>query len=348
MIIPKKIKLTPDELEILRSVVKEFNCKVGEVRGETKTVYPIIGDETSQLLINRIEGLEFIDHVARVQVPYKLMYLENKLEKSHIRIGNVEIGKTFKVIAGQCTIDPKNPNYFIETAHAVKEAGADIIRGGVWKPRTNPHSFQGDEKSIEILIEAHRQTGLPVDTEVMNEEQIDIVLQAGVKMLQVGARNALNYGLLKIIGRKIKDKSDVGVLLKRSIHMGPVDEFISAAEYIVSEGNSNVCLCPRGTVPRVEGFRNNPDESITLLLKQKTWAPVIVDPSHAMGRPEFVPRACLAAASYGADGICVETHIDPKRGIGDDPRQSITPKVLKQVIEDCKEIASKSKKFVVY
>ncbi len=348
MIIPKKSKLNNDELKLLRSIVEEFNCKVGEVRGETKTVYPIIGDETSQLLFNRVEGLEFIDHVARIQVPYKLMHIENKLGNSHIKIGDVEIGKTFKVIAGQCTIDPKNPNYFLETAHAVKEAGADILRGGVWKPRTNPHSFQGDEKSLTILMEAKRQTGLPVDTEVMDESQIDIVLDAGVQMLQVGARNALNYGLLKIIGRKIKDKPDVGVLLKRSIHMGPADEFISAAEYIVSGGNSNVCLCPRGTIPKVEGFRNNPDESITLLLKQKTWAPIIVDPSHAMGKPEFVPKACLAAASYGADGVCVETHIDPKRGIGDDPRQSITPKVLKQVIEDCKEIASMSEKYRVY
>lgn len=348
MIIPKRSKLTREELSSVKAITEEFGCKLGEVQGESKTIYPIIGDETSQLLINRIEGLECIDHVTRIQVPYKLMSIENKLEKSHIKVGEVEVGRDFRIIAGQCTIDPKNPNLFIETAHAVKEAGADILRGGVWKPRTNPHSFQGDSKSIDILMEAHRQTGLPVDTEVMDENQVNIVLEAGVQMLQVGARNALNYGLLKIIGKKIKNKTNVAILLKRSIHMGPVDEFISAAEYIVSQGNSNICLCPRGTIPKTDGFRNNPDESITLLLKQKTWAPVIVDPSHAMGKPEFVPRACLAAASYGADGICVETHIDPKRGIGDDPRQSITPKILKQVIVDCREIAKRTTKYKVY
>ena len=348
MIIPKKNKLTEIELKEIREIAQSFNCTIGEIIGETRAVYPIIGDETSQLLINRIEGLEYIDYVTRIQVPYKLMSIENHLEKTHIKVGDIEIGKGFTVIAGQCTIDPENPNYFLETAHAVKEAGADIIRGGVWKPRTNPHSFQGDDKSMEILIEAKNQTGLPVDAEVMDEYQLDLAIRFGVDMIQVGARNALNYRLLQMIGERLKDFPNRGVLLKRSIHMGPVDEFISAAEHIASRGFTNIAFCPRGTVPKVEGFRNNPDESITMLLKQKTWGPVIVDPSHSMGRPEMVPRACLAAASYGADGICVETHVNPKKGIGDDPRQAIKPNVLKNVIKDCREISKLTSKYKVY
>jgi len=233
---------------------------------------------------------------------------------------------------------------FLETAQAVKEAGANIIRGGVWKPRTNPHSFQGEDKSLEILIEAKERTGLPVVTEVMDEHHLNMVLEAGVDMLQVGARNALNYGLLKAISSAIKDRP-TAVLLKRSIHMGPMDEFINAAEYIAAEGNTNIALCPRGTIPRIDGFRNNPDEAITLLLKEKTWAPVVVDSSHAVGKSDFVPKACMAAASYGADGIIVETHVDGKKGIGDDPKQAIKPEVLAKVIIDCKKISDFSKKY---
>ncbi|MEO7425529.1 MAG: 3-deoxy-D-arabino-heptulosonate 7-phosphate synthase, partial [Fibrobacteria bacterium] len=128
------------------------------------------------------------------------------------------------------------------------------------------------------------------------------------------------------------------VLLKRSMHMGPVSEFILAAEYIVAQGNPNVMLCPRGTVPTIEGFRNAPDESITVLLKEKTWAPVVVDPSHSVGKAIYVPNACLAAAGYGADGILVETHCQPKKGMGDDPKQAVTPDVLAQIIKDTREI----------
>ena len=347
MIIPVKKKLTEKQLKVVKNILKQFGCHIKAVEGETKTAYSIIGDETSQLMIDRIQGLKFIDHVMRIQSLYKFMSIENRLKKTHVRAGDCEIGEKFRVIAGQCTIDPQNPNLFIDTAFAVKEAGADILRGGIWKPRTSPYSYKGDEKSLEILMDAKRQCDLPVNTEVMDERQLDMILAAGVDMLQVGARNALNYSLLKKIGERIKDRPKVAVLLKRSIHMGPIDEFINAAEYVVSEGNPNICLCPRGTVPKLDGFRNNPDESITLLLKQKTWAPVIVDPSHSMGRPEFVPYACMAAASYGAAGICVETHIHPNRGIGDDPRQSVTPAILNRVIKDCREIVEKAKKYAI-
>jgi 3-deoxy-7-phosphoheptulonate synthase len=248
-----------------------------------------------------------------------------------MRIGGIEVRRQLLVIAGQCTIDPKNPNYFIETAHAVKEAGAHVLRGGVWKPRTNPYSFQGDNRSLEVLMEASRQTGLPVNTEVMDEQHLRLALEAGVHMIQVGTRNALNYSLLRQIGAAIAGRETI-VLLKRSRHMGPIDEFIAAAEYIVTFGNPNVMLCPRGTMPTLEGYRSHPDESITPLLKERTWAPVIVDPSHSVGKATYVEACSLAAMAYGADGLCIEAHIHPAKGIGDDPKQSVTPDALRRIV----------------
>ena len=260
------------------------------------------------------------------------------LANGRLTIGGVTLGEELLIIAGQCTIDPKNPNLFYETSQAVKEAGAHVIRGGVWKPRTNPYSFQGDHKSLDILMEASRRTGLPVDTEVMDEEHLKFAIDAGVDMLQVGARNALNYSLLRAIGKAIGDRPQTSVLLKRSVHMGPINEFISAAEYIAAFGNPNIMLCPRGTAPTLDGYRNHPDESATPLLKEKTWAAVVVDPSHSVGKAAYVPAAALAAVAYGADGLCIESHIAPSKGIGDDPKQSITPEVLTKVIKQAKQL----------
>jgi 3-deoxy-7-phosphoheptulonate synthase len=166
---------------------------------------------------------------------------------------------------------------------------------------------------------------------------LKLCVDAKVDSLQIGARSALNYRLLQQVGELTKS-TGTRVLLKRSMHMGPVSEFILAAEYIVAQGNPNVMLCPRGTVPTIEGFRNSPDESITLLLKERTWAPVVVDPSHSVGKSVYVPAACLAAAGYGADGILVETHCNPKKGMGDDPKQAITPDVLAQIVKDTRQI----------
>jgi 3-deoxy-7-phosphoheptulonate synthase len=259
------------------------------------------------------------------------MDIRSDLASHLIKIGGVTLGKQLLVIAGACTIDPKNPQLFLETAHAVKEAGAHVLRGGVWKPRTNPYTFQGDAKSLEILMEASRATGLPVNTEVMEEEHLRLALDAGVQMVQVGTRNALNYSLLRQIGSRVAGRETI-VLLKRGRHMGPIDEFISAAEYIANFGNPNVVLCPRGTMPALEGYRNHPDESVTPLLKERTWAPVVVDPSHSVGKATYVEACALAAIAYGADGVCIESHIAPTKGIGDDPKQSVTPDVLKRIV----------------
>lgn len=333
MIISRESKLTDAQLKEVESIVGEFDCKIQVITGALRNVYAIIGDERSETMVNRLEGLDYIARVDRMESIYKLMDIRSELAAHKISIARVTLGKEPLIIAGPCTIDPKNSNLFLETAAAVKEAGAHMLRGGVWKPRTTPYSFQGDNKSLDVLLEARRLTGLPVITEVMNETQLQVLVEAGVDMLQVGTRNALNYQLLRQIGLVTAD-SKTPVLLKRSRHMGPIDEFIAAGEYIVSGGNPNLIFCPRGTMPNMDGYRNHPDESITPLLKERTWAPVVVDPSHAVGKAVYVPACSLAAFAYGADGIIVETHVNPFKGIGDDPVQSLTPDKLARLIED--------------
>jgi 3-deoxy-7-phosphoheptulonate synthase len=337
MILPKSNHLTPEQVSAVTEIVESFGCRIQPIIGAVRTIYAIVGDERDELMINRLEGLPYIERIDRIQSPFKLMDIRSDLATHQITIGGVTLGKELLVIAGQCTIDPKKPEFFYETAQAVKEAGAQVLRGGVWKPRTNPYAFQGDDKSLDILMEASRRTGLPVDTEVMDEDQLKLALDAGVQMLQVGARNALNYSLLRQIGAAVAGRKTV-VLLKRSLHMGTLHEFISAAEYIANFGNPNVILCPRGTAPALDGYRNHPDESIVPLLKERTWAPVVIDPSHSVGKAAYVPACALAAVAYGADGLCVEAHVQPSKGIGDDPKQAVIPAVLAETIRLAREI----------
>jgi 3-deoxy-7-phosphoheptulonate synthase len=337
MILPKNNRLTDPEVEQLRAIVAEFGCRIQPIVGDLRTIYAIVGDERHELMISRLEGLPFVDRVDTIQSPHKLMDIKSDLARHRVKVGGITLGDELLIMAGHCTIDPKNPNLFYETAQAVKEAGAHALRGGVWKPRTNPYAFQGDNKSLEILMEGSRRTGLPVDTEVMDEEQLKLALGAGVQVLQIGARNALNYSLLRQVGAAIAGKP-VAVLLKRGMHTGTLNEFISAAEYIVNFGNPNVILCPRGTQPGLDGYRNHPDESITPLLKERTWAPVVIDPSHSVGKAAYVPACALAAVAYGADGLCIEAHMEPARGLGDDPKQAVTPAVLAGLIKQAKAL----------
>jgi len=337
MIISKTPTLTDAQLTEVEAIVGSFGCKIQVIHGAHRDIYAIIGDERSETMFNRLLSLDYVIRVDRMESVYKLMDRKNELATHVMQIGGVTVGQEPLIMAGQCTIDPKNGQTFLETAAAVKEAGAHVIRGGVWKPRTSPHSFQGTVKSLSYLLEARDQTGLPVIAEVMDEDQLKVAIDAEVDLIQIGTRNALNYTLLATIGQMTK-KQGMPVLLKRGRHMAPVDEFISAAEYIVANGNPNVLLCPRGTMPNLHGFRNHPDESITPLLKEATWAPVVVDPSHSVGRAKYVPAASLAAIAYGADGLIIESHVDPISGIGDDPKQSITPETLAQLIKDVRAL----------
>jgi 3-deoxy-7-phosphoheptulonate synthase len=345
VIIPLPNRLKEEQYQELVSIAEDFNVKIQPIIGAERTIYAIIGDERSPRLIKRIEGLPYVDRVDSVSEPFKLMSNHSNLANHKIKIGSKTLGQDLVVIAGPCAIDVEDKSLMLETAHAVKEAGADMLRGGVWKPRTSPYAFQGHYNGLKILLEAKEQTGLPINTEVMNQEQVKACIEAGVDCLQIGARNALNYKLLQQVG-ELTNQTKKNVILKRSMHMGPVNEFILAAEYIVAQGNPNVIICPRGTSPAIKGFRNSPDESITVLLKERTWAPVIVDPSHSVGKATYVPNACLAAIGYGADGLLIEAHSHPSKGLGDDPKQAITPKILAQIIKDCREIFVRSRKYL--
>jgi 3-deoxy-7-phosphoheptulonate synthase len=333
MIIPKKDKLSAEELKQVEKIAEGSECSILEIQGQNRCVYAILGDESQEVMFKRIAGLPFIRKVDRIESLYKLMDRRSALADHRVKVGDYKVGKEAPfVIGGPCTIDPANPNLFLETAHALKEAGVNALRGGVWKPRTNPYSFQGDNHSLDIILQAKQETGLPIDIEVMDSDQLKLALEAKVDVLQVGTRNALNYSLLKEIGR-LSVGTNSAVLLKRGRHVASPNEFIAAAEYIVAEGNPNVMLCPRGTTPGLEGYRNHPDEAISPLLKSKTWAPVVVDPSHSVGHAEYVKACSLASIAYGADGLCIESHIDPASGIGDDPKQAVTPEKMKEIIK---------------
>ena len=335
MIIPKGNRLSQDQLKEVERVAADFDCSILEIHGRNRCVYAILGDETHAVMFKRIAGLSFIRKVDMIESSYKLMDRRSGLADHIVRMGNTEVGVDAPfIIGGPCTIDPANPSLYLETAHALKEAGVNALRGGVWKPRTNPYSYQGDDNALTIILQAREETGLPIDVEVMDAEHLRLALEAQVDVLQVGTRNALNYSLLKQIGRESAETNSA-VLLKRGRHVASPDEFIAAAEYIVAEGNPDVMLCPRGTTPALDGYRNHPDESVTPLLKNKTWAPVVVDPSHSVGHSDYVLACSLAAVAYGADGLCIESHVDPQRGIGDDPKQAITPEKMKDLIRAC-------------
>ena len=336
MIIPKAERLQSEELKEIEDIAKEFECSILEIHGRNRCLYAILGDENHTVMFKRIAGLSYIRKVDMIESSYKLMDRRSGLSDHIVRMGEAEVGKDAPfIIGGPCTIDPSNPELYVETAHALKEAGVDALRGGVWKPRTNPYSYQGDENALNIILRAREETGLPIDVEVMDADQLKLALEVKVDVLQVGTRNALNYSLLKQIGRESAGTNSA-VLLKRGRHMASINEFISAAEYLVAEGNPDVLLCPRGTTPPLDGYRNHPDESITPLLKNRTWAPVIVDPSHSVGHADYVLACSLAAIAYGADGLCIESHVDPQRGIGDDPKQAITPEKMKELIQACR------------
>ncbi|MGF1530961.1 MAG: 3-deoxy-D-arabino-heptulosonate 7-phosphate synthase [Puniceicoccaceae bacterium] len=333
MIISKEPRLTREQLAEVERVVAEFDCKVMEIVGAHRAVYAILGDERKELMFSRLAGLPYVDHVDQIDSPYRLLDRRSRLAGHTVKIGKVDMKADFLWIAGPCTVDPKNPALAVETALMVKEAGCGVLRGGIWKPRTMPYSYQGEDRALEILLEARERTGLPLNVEVMDERQLGVALEAGVEMLQIGTRNALNYSLLRKVGEMTAGK-DVCVLLKRSRAMAPLGEFIAAAEYIVAGGNANVLLCPRGTLPGLEGYRNHPDECCTPLLKEKTWAPVVVDPSHSVGHARYVGYCALAAVAYGADGLCVEAHIKPSAGIGDDPKQALSEEELKRLVAE--------------
>jgi 3-deoxy-7-phosphoheptulonate synthase len=266
-----------------------------------------------------------------VLAPYKMASIETTRERTEVAVGGFRFGGSrIGLIGGPCTVESRSQ--ILEVAHAVKEAGAAALRGGAFKPRTNPYSFQGlAEEGLEYLAEARDATGLAVVTEVMSPEQVPLVSRYA-DVLQIGARNMQNYDLLRCAGRQTKP-----VLLKRGL-AATVEEWLLAAEYILSQGNGQVMLCERGVRTFEEHTRFTLSLSVVPHLKRLTHLPVLVDPSHGTGRRELVAPMALAAVACGADGLLVEVHSDPESAMLDGS-QSVTTEEFAQMVSACRKVA---------
>ena len=294
--------------------VESVGARAHISEGEIHTVIGAIGDR-EQVANLELEGAPGVDHVVPISRPYKLASSEfRRGERTVIDVDGRKIGGNhFAVIAGPCTVESRD--VMIEAAGVVRDAGAQLLRGGAYKPRTSPYSFQGlGEEGLKFLAEAKEATGMPVVTELMDTRDIDAVYEVA-DVIQLGARNMQNYTLLTEVGRGGKP-----VLLKRGFS-ATLEELLMAAEYILKEGNKDVILCERGIRTFETGYRFTLDLMAVPVLKELSHLPVFVDPSHASGRRDLVPQLSLAAAAAGADGIIVEVHPDPDTAICDGPQQ---------------------------
>ncbi|MCP4645684.1 MAG: 3-deoxy-7-phosphoheptulonate synthase [bacterium] len=296
------------------------------IEGVERTVIGAVGDERGKMRLQALESMPGVERVVPILKPFKLAGRELKHEDSVIEVGSAAIGGTrFCVVAGPCSVE--SLDQIVETAHVVKGAGATLLRGGAYKPRTSPYSFQGlEEEGLHMLQEARSQTGLPFVTEVMTPEQVDLV-EEHADMLQIGARNMQNFGLLKQVGRCSKP-----VFLKRGM-MSTVSELLMSAEYVMSEGNKDVILCERGIRTFETETRNTLDLSAVPALKKLTHLPVVVDPSHGTGRWDLVAPMAMAAVAAGADGLMIEVHPHPEDAFSDGP-QSLKPNRFEQLMND--------------
>ncbi len=316
------------------SLIREMGLREHVIVGTERTVVACIGDER-KMDVERVENVSGVEKVMPVLAPYKLASREVKKERSVVALGGTlgasAGGKKIAMIAGPCSVEDRVK--LLEVAHAVKEAGATALRGGAFKPRTSPYAFQGmGEKGLEILAEAREQTGLAVVTEVMSIEQVPLVAKYA-DVFQVGARNMQNYNLLWAVGEQKKT-----VLLKRGLS-ATLEEFMLAAEYVMSRGNSNVILCERGIRTFESYCRNTLPLAIVPEVHRISHLPIVVDPSQGTGHAHLVPDMCRAAVACGADGLIIECHSDPEHALTDGA-QSITPQVLKSLMVSLKKIAA--------
>jgi len=315
MIAVLKHGTTHDQMNHLVSWLKHMNLDVHVSEGAEVTILGLIGD-TSRVDMELLKSLEIVADVKRVSEPYKQANRKFHPYDSIIRCGDVRIGGGyFAMIAGPCSVESEEQ--IIEVAKAVKESGANILRGGAFKPRTSPYAFQGMKgEGIQLLLEAKKETGLPIVTEIMNISTLDLFND--VDIIQVGARNMQNFDLLKELGRTKKP-----ILLKRGL-ANTIQELLMSAEYIMSEGNENIILCERGIRTFETATRNTLDLAAVSVLHELSHLPVVVDPSHATGKAKLVaPMACAAAAA-NADGLMIEVHNNPSCALCDGA-QSLTP-----------------------
>ena len=315
MIAVLKHGTTPQQAEHLIAWLKRMNLDVHVSEGQEITILGLIGD-TSRVDMDLLKSLEIVETVKRVSEPFKQANRKFHPNDTIVQIGDVRIGGGyFAVIAGPCSVESEEQ--IIEVATAVKESGAEILRGGAFKPRTSPYAFQGMRgEGIKLLLKAKEVTGLPICTELMNINDLDLF--ADVDIIQIGARNMQNFDLLKEIGR-----TKTPILLKRGL-ANTFQELLMSAEYIMSEGNENVILCERGIRTFETYTRNTLDLSAVPALHELSHLPVVIDPSHATGKIKLIPSMAVAATAAGADGIMLEVHNNPACALCDGA-QSLTP-----------------------
>jgi 3-deoxy-7-phosphoheptulonate synthase len=326
-----KAHASPAEIQAVVEHVEKAGFQAHKIVGVERTVVACVGEERGKDELAQLEFLSGVDSVMPILKPYKLAARELHPGGSVVRVGKVELGaRKLAVMAGPCAIE--NAVQIGSAARAIKAAGAHILRGGAFKPRTSPYSFQGMEAEGLLLLEqAGREVGLPVVTEVMDPHDIDKIAQHA-DMLQVGARNAQNFSLLRRLGKVNKP-----VLLKRGMST-KLDEFLMAAEYILSAGNSNVVLCERGIRTFETATRNTLDLNAIPVLKSWTHLPVIVDPSHGTGAESLVIPMALASIAAGADGLMIEVHPEPDKALSDGPQQ-LRPERFAQLMKSVRRVA---------
>ncbi len=332
MIIVMKPGATKEQVQHVIDLVHDFGLKDHPIYGTDRTVIACIGDKRT-VDKGAIENAPMVDRIVPILAPYKMASTEVKRTRTQIEIGPERFpigGKRIGVIAGPCAVESRDQ--ILRIAEAVRAAGCVGLRGGAYKPRTSPYSFQGmREEGLEILAEAREASGLAIVTEVISVQTVDVVAQFA-DVLQVGARNMQHYPLLEAVG-----KTNKPVLLKRGIS-SRIEEWLLAAEYIINAGNPHVILCERGIRTFEDYVRNTLPLSSVPELNDKTHLPVLVDPSHGTGHAFMVPAMSRAAVAAGADGLLVECHNDPEHATSDGA-QSITPKTLAELLPVLRRIA---------
>jgi 3-deoxy-7-phosphoheptulonate synthase len=328
MIIITRPNVTDAEIDHIRERIESVGMRTHLSRGEVRTIIGCIGDE-SLLQEVPLRSLPGVESVTPVLKPYKLASREFAVERTIVRVGGRDAhaafgGKDITVIAGPCSVE--NREMLSQTAHAVRGAGATMLRGGAFKPRTSPYAFQGlGGDALRLLAEVRAETGLPVVTEVMDARQIDLIAEHA-DMLQVGARNMQNFSLLAELGRVRRP-----VLLKRGLS-ATIKELLMAAEYIMANGNHDVVLCERGIRTYETATRNTLDVAAIPVLKRESHLPVIVDPSHAGGDASLVAPLAFASIAAGADGLIIEVHPDPECALSDGD-QSLAPPAFERLMQ---------------
>ncbi len=330
MVIVMKCGSKENEINEISKVLESLGLGIHISRGEERTIIGVIGDKRALSDIP-LELMPGVEKLVPIVESYKLAGKTFKPEPSVVEVGNVKIGgKDIILMAGPCAVESREQ--ILETARAVKKSGAQFLRGGAYKPRTSPYAFQGlEEEGLKLLKEARDETGLLVITEVTSEKAVETAEQY-VDMFQIGARNVQNFQLLREVG-----KSKKPVLFKR----GPsttIDEWLNAAEYIMNEGNYNVVLCERGIRTFETATRNTLDLSAVPVVKNISHLPIIVDPSHAAGKSQYIQPLSKAAIAAGADGLIVEVHPNPRCALSD-AAQQLTPEAFDNLCKDISKIA---------